>query len=220
MSIIKKAVIIMITCSLLSLSIACNKEAANINDKDYNDVLVYVNGDPIFLHDIEASIERYEKNNISIGNQEALQSAISEMLVIQQADKTGLIVSDEEINELVLELEKESPLLYKIVCEDYTSIDAYKSAMKLSTKYNHMMEHVVNEYLSKNQISEDEIKKLMIKYKLIADDTRDIDETLKTYFINEYNKQRGQDYFSQWINSLHDTAQIEYTSLAESEKYI
>lgn len=201
---VKKLLIIFYILSAIFIVSACNES---------NNVLAYVNGEAIYQSDIDAAIERYLPNKLTYSD--ALDSAISELVVLQQGDTLNVQVHDDEIESLIQELKTHSPELYDIAVREYKTLDQYKKSLFCLVKYNKIMELITQEYINNNPISESEIPVLMIEYGFIENADAPIEDSLKEFFLNEYNEYRREKYFGEWIERLRQSSDIVYTEAAE-----
>lgn len=197
-------------CLILFLAIVSSCE-------DNNAVLAYVNGEAIYQADIDAAIERYLPNELTYSD--ALDSAICELVVLQQSDVLGVRVHDNEIENLIKELEEYSPELYNIAVREYKTLDEYKKSLLYLVTYNKIMDAVTDKYISENPLIDSEIPALMVEYGFIENTDVLIEDNLKELFINEYNEYRREKYFGEWIESLRQSSDIVYTEAAEDLLY-
>jgi len=80
-----------------------------------DDIIVTVNGEPIFQSEIENALSRYE--NMALTREDLIMIAIEEVLVVQEAEKLGIIVDDNELDKKVKALEHNYPKFYSLAVE-------------------------------------------------------------------------------------------------------
>lgn len=148
-----------------------------------------------------------------------MDSAICELVVLQQSDVLGVRVHDNEIENLIKELEEYSPELYNIAVREYKTLDEYKKSLLYLVTYNKIMDAVTDKYISENPLIDSEIPALMVEYGFIENTDVLIEDNLKELFINEYNEYRREKYFGEWIESLRQSSDIVYTEAAEDLLY-
>lgn len=104
-------------CLSVALVIAASiLSGCDLKDES-RDVLVIVNGEPILKEEVEALFEQYEKTGISYD--EIVTNSIRDLLLIQWGRETGVTVSENEVEEIILELRKTYPELYGIYLDRY-----------------------------------------------------------------------------------------------------
>lgn len=190
--------------------------AYTINNKK-NEIAAIVNGEKIYINDIERiynDLKEHESSSLDnavspIPNKkEILDDIINELLVIQEAEKQNITISDEEVENRINILKEHMPELYEIVLKK-VSLKEYKKILKKGMLYQKMKENVLKE--NPVYISEEEILTFIEKNKKDFSksnmDENKFDEIKNT--LKEILKEREEiKIFNQWIEKLKNKAEI------------
>ncbi len=128
----KKFLIPIIVLSLL-LS-GCNKNESNASISNKN-VLITVNGEPIFEEELEKIKLKYEEKKLT--DSEIIEGMILELITLQQADKFSISISQEDVDSRYNELVNlEQSLFYEKAIEQYGSEENYKDSLYYKLVYD------------------------------------------------------------------------------------
>jgi len=182
----------------------------NLNN---NDIAVTINGEPIYENEIENALNRYE-GKTDITREDFITIAAKEVLVVQEADKLGITIESNDLDQRIKILKEDYPKFYDLAIKQYKNISVYKEALKYRMLYNKVKEKIVVDYLEANPFDDETLKQKMVQEGIINE--KDFNNSkyndLKLQFKKQNNENRGNKYFEEWTNSLLNTAEVEYVS--------
>lgn len=129
-------------------------------------VEVYVNGEPLYVDEVDATLELNE----GLSRQVVVENTIDEMLMIQYAKASGVNVSDKEVNDVITEYETHFPEIYSLALDGYGE-EGLKEGLRNQQYLSHAMDmilsdpnyavtvndSIIDEYLEENGISPDSL---------------------------------------------------------------
>ncbi len=188
-----------------------------------NEVAATVNGEKIYLKDIEEVYNKYniysvdnqnqKQGNLPITRKKILDNAINEILVLQEAKKRGIVVSELEVNNRIKELKAHFPEIYEKVLSE-VGLSEYKSILAKRITYQKMKDEILKESGEDFKISDEEAFKWYLKRKGLPEDDGitviDATEFAKTkdeikHFIK---KEKEEKIFKSWVSELRRKAKI------------
>ncbi len=191
-------------CLLLVFLLIFGIFQENIKD---NQIVASVNGEEILYKDVKNICQQFDGE----GTPEiVLNSLIDELVVITNADKIGVSVTQEEINHLIKEYKETLPDIYKKGIKLYGKNDFYEG-LKWQLLYDKVCDVVVEETLEKNEA--ETIEKFYIQIKMNEDVPVGLsqEDVLEDYYfeLEEY-------IFDNWIEERRNIADIKvYTEMEE-----
>lgn len=185
----------------------------NNHNLNKNDIAVTVNGEPIYENEIENALNRYE-DKTDITREDFITIAAKEVLVVQEAEKLGITIESNDLDQRISILKEDYPKFYDLAIKQYKNISVYKEALKYRMLYNKVKEKIVVDYLEANPFDDETLKQKMVQEGIINE--KDFNNSkyndLKLQFKKQNNENRGNKYFEEWTNSLLNTAEVEYVS--------
>ena len=164
--------------------------------------MVTVNGEPILKTEIDPVYEEYIESDITY--EQIIEDTIDEILVIQQAPKYKLSVSEADVDESVEFYKITYPEMYQELSETYTEKEIrkkLKDRLLFSTVRDYALEHIC---LVDHQL----IQKFTKAYGLEEQLKGYTDEQIKYTLDSEL-----QDFaLKQWTKDLRKQAEIVYTT--------
>lgn len=203
----KMIIFISISVVLVLLNLFFNQRL-----KDSNDIAATVNGEPVYEKEIEDALSRHKETDIT--REDIIIVAAKEILVIQEAEKLGIVISSNELDEGVKTLEEEYPKFYELAIDQYKDISAYKEALRYRMIYESVKDKIISEYVEENPLDDEMLKQEMVQEGVISEEDfndKKYDD-LKSQFIRYNNLKRGNEHFEEWTNSLLITAKVKYVS--------
>lgn len=183
--------------SVFAICIIVFSACGNNVDKN-NEVAAVINGEEIYIQDIERVATETDTDE-----KDVLNDSINDLLIIQYGIENGIIISDEMVNERIIEVESGYPDMYNDIIE---SIGKEKYFNNL--KYLMILEETKNYYIEKNmfEIKEGELKEWYKKY---------ISKDMKGYEISKDSvyeavfEEKEQNVILELIRELREKADIE-----------
>lgn len=188
-----------------------------------NEVAATVNDEKIYLKDIEKVYNKYniysvdnqnqKQGNLPITRKKILDNAINEILVLQEAKKRGIVVSELGVNDRIKDLKAHFPEIYEKVLSE-VGLSEYKSILTKRITYQKMKDAVLKESGEDFKISDEEAFKWYLKRKGLSEDAditiKDAREFEKTkdeikHFIK---KEEEEKIFRSWVSGLRRKAKI------------
>lgn len=199
----KLLIIIFFSAVLVSTFLYYNQKL-----KYNSNVAATVNGEPIHEYEIENALNRYKETDIT--RDDIITIAAKEILVIQEAEKLGVTIDDNDLEQKVKTLKDEYPKYYELAVEQYEDISVYKEALRYKMIYDIVKEKIIEDYLEENPLDDEILKQKMIEEGIISEkefnDKRYDD--LKHQFIEYNNENRGNRFFEEWTDSLLNKADV------------
>lgn len=190
-------------CLFLSVVMAiclCACEKSKKESKADSPVLVMVNGEPIFKAEIDPVYEEYRESDVTY--EQIIEDTIDEVLVIQQAPKYKLSVSEADIDENIEFYKASYPELYQELFETYTEEEIRKKLgdrALFSTVRDYALKHIC-------PIDHELIEEFANEYEL--------EEQLKSYTDDQLkytlNSELQNFAIKQWVKELRVSAEIVY----------
>lgn len=189
---------------LLILCCSCNNEYTDENRPRDNTVIVTVNGEPILKSEIDPVYADYASNeDNTVTYEKIVEDTILEILVIQQADKYGISVTEEDVDNSIIFYKATYPDIYKELLNTYTENEIRKKLkdrlLFFRTK-DYALEHIVP---VTHEVIQNFIKEKNLSKELGALSDEEILKTLKPQ-IEEFSAK-------QWMLDLRETADIVYS---------
>ena len=182
-------------------------------------VVATVNGESISQQELDVQVERLKQqtNSTSSGQleEQALEQLVSNVLVRQEAEKEGIEITDEEINQEIESLKQS-------LGEDTSYEEQLKAAGMTQKEHKELLKEqlLTNKYLE-TQISEDQIEvtdeQLQQAYDQMSTQQdlpslEKMDEQMKEQLRSQVAQQQQSQLIQELISSLREEADIE-TSL-------
>lgn len=181
---------------------ACRQQPLTQEAAAVGIVLVTANGEPILKAEIDPVYEEYIESDITY--EQIIEDTIDEILVIQQAPKYKLSVSETDVDESIEFYKITYPEMYQELSETYTEKEIrkkLKDRLLFSTVRDYALEHIC---LVDHQL----IQKFMKAYGLEEQLKGYTDEQIKYTLDSEL-----QDFaVKQWTKNLRKQAEIVYTA--------
>lgn len=194
---------IMALCLLLS---GCTKskstekaptETASTSSKN---VLLTVNGEPIYKEELEKIKSKYEKNGLT--ESEIVEGMILELITLQQADELSISVSQEDVDSRYNELvDLEQPLFYEKAIEQYGSEENYKDALYYRLIYDEVSTKIKESFSDtfsiNNALLQERTQDYISQYTSADFEENNINE-------KDFSKEVAQTYNESFLSALED----------------
>lgn len=141
---------------------ACGKQNPTQEADAGGTVLATVNGEPILKSEIDPVYEEYRESDVTY--EQIVEDTIDEILVIQQAPKYKLSVSEDDIDESVAFYRSTYPDMYRELSETYTEEEIRKKLgdrLLFSTVRDYALEEIcpidhplIQEFKAVNKLEE------------------------------------------------------------------
>lgn len=181
---------------------ACRQQPLTQEAAAVGTVLVTVNGEPILKAEIDPVYEEYIESDITY--EQIIEDTIDEILVIQQAPKYKLSVSETDVDESIEFYKITYPEMYQELSETYTEKEIrkkLKDRLLFSMVRDYAIEHIC-----------------LVDHQLIQTFTKayGLEEQLKGYTDEQIKytlDSELQDFaVKQWTKDLRKQAEIVYTA--------
>ncbi|RJG21723.1 SurA N-terminal domain-containing protein [Paenibacillus thiaminolyticus] len=178
--------------------------------------LIQVNGEIISHEEIQNVLQRYEDKGefIKVSEEDVVNSAIEEVLVLQEAGKLGITVDEAELDHKMDALKNMNQnLFYDLAVKQYGDIDNYREALKLRMLYQGTRDKIMSDYVKDNPIDVELVKAEMVSEGVIQDKSeydKEENRALVSQFTHSYVLKKGKEHFDEWVHSLVGNANIEY----------
>lgn len=162
-------------------------------------IVATVNGQ--FLSRLEL-IKELEKQY----GQKTLEAMVTENLILQEAEKLGVRISDEEINQAVQKLEED----VAAQGQDLTQMLSLQGMTREELKKQIGLQKIVEEIVKKDiEVTAEDVETYYEENKDSFPEDEDI-EALKNDIKLQLEQQKLTEGINLWIQSLHDNAKINY----------
>lgn len=162
-------------------------------------IAAMVNGQPIWRITLTRELEKQ-------GGKKTLDSLITKALVLQEAQKQKVVISDEEINQAVKQLEdnlsKQGQNFDQLLSLQGITRNEFKEEIKLQK----IVEKIVGKDI---KVSDEEISQYFEKNKDSLPKDKKL-EDLKDEIKNQLEKDKLSSKVQSWIQSLRESAKINY----------
>lgn len=195
----KKVLICIMTLCLLFSGCTKNESNENLSTSNEN-ILLTVNGEPIYEEELEQIKSKYEENGLT--ESEIVEGMILELITLQQADEFMISVSQEEIDVRYDELvELEQSLFYEKAIEQYGSEEKYKEALYYKLIFDEVSTKIKasfsDAFLINNEVLQERTKDYMSQYTSADFEENDINKL-------EFSKEVTQTYTESLLSTLED----------------
>lgn len=169
-------------------------------------IIATVNGETIYQEDYE----RIKALNSSLKNEKIIELIMKEVIVYQEAEKIGVYVHDEDVENRIKHLKNELPDMYKLCIEQYGTDNKYKEALKYTMLYQAVYDYYATKYIENLNYDIKEIEAEFRENNLLKDEEFDINsEDILSYLKSKY-KDEIADYFFDWNCNAYDKANKKY----------
>lgn len=180
----------------------------SLSPQDKSSIAAIVNGEKIYVEDITTVVDYLGNDNYSY--EEILNNSIDELLVIQEATKQGIIISDDEFYDYINHYKLTYPHFYNYGIKIYGE-NRYLEGLKNRLIYKEMQEFVINNILDKTIICDKDIYNYISYFEDVTiDDYNNLSDYEKETVNNNIKKIKEQTDFESWAYNLRANAVIEY----------
>lgn len=181
---------------------SCNNVTSDKSDNSSQptDIIVEVNGDYILKSEIDPVYQQYVDTKVTY--EKIVEDTISEILVIQQAEKYNIEVSDKELEDAVADYEIQQPQLYKESLAMYGE-GQLKRKLKDTALFNKTKKYVLNNVIVIND-------NIVNAFKNQKEFNGYLDGKSNQEILIALNNEIKQYAFSCWIKDLRKDAKIIY----------
>lgn len=158
-----------------------------------NQIVATVNGQQITNNDVTnicKQLDEYEDDYYS----KVLNDIIDEYVVVLNADKVNVKVTENEINSCIQEYKDSFPDIYEKGKKIYGEKEFYKG-IELQIIYNKVYEIVVSEQIENNR------ERLVEQFYLTYNNDHDM-EISREEFISEYETEFDEYIFNLWVDEV------------------
>lgn len=189
--------------ALISMMIDVTGAKAVIIEK----IVAVVNGKPITLTELQ---ERQLVIKATTGQElplnEVLKNMIMEEVVMQEAEKLGLVAEDEVVNEYMKNFLKENNIsleeFKKVLKEKGISLEAYKDEIRRRITITRVMNTQIR---MRTAVADEEVKEYYEKHK---NELQGSYEELKEKIRNLILSQRIEERYKKWLDELMNKSTI------------
>lgn len=186
---------------IVLLGIAVYLPFRNFKQDDRGEIIAIINGENIYQQDYL----RVKELNENLSDAVIIEIVMKEFLVYQEAEKVGITVLDEDVENRIINLRNELPDLYELCVEQYGSEKEYKQALYYSILYEKMFEYISDIYLGELIIDEAEIKEEIVTTGFVEDINNIGNYEINVFLKNKYRDEIN-DYFKKWNNDVYQDA--------------
>ena len=163
-----------------------------------NDVIAYVNGEPIYNQEIENVYMQYKEHGVL--REKIIDDTILQILVIQQANGFHIHVSDDELDHTLSEFKTSYPYYYQEAVKQI-GIDALRKNLKDRALFSKVKDYVLENELLIDDVT---VQEFICENKL--------ESHLSKYSFNQLRELLSKDLqefaFQKWMTSLKQNANI------------
>ena len=158
-----------------------------------------VNGQPIWRYTLRNELEKQ-------AGRKALETLVTKTLILQEAKKQKVAVSDEEINQEVKKIEenfsKQGQNLDQLLANQGITRKEFKKQIEIQK----IVEKLAGGEIS---VSDQEVDNYLEENKNLIPEGANIDE-IKAGIKQQLEQQKMSEKIQSWLQSLHDQAKINY----------
>lgn len=170
------------------------------NNKSSQDIIVSVNGELVLKSEIDPVYAQYVDTNVTY--EKIVEDTIKEILVIQQASKYNIEINDKEIEQLMIDFEKEQPKLYLESLELYGE-STLKRKLKDTFLYDQTKIYVKEHIVILND-------KMITSFKNQEEFDGYLDSLTNEEILKSLESELREYAFYQWIEELRSESEIIY----------
>ncbi|BCJ94921.1 hypothetical protein acsn021_24900 [Anaerocolumna cellulosilytica] len=182
-----------------------------------SDILLTVNKEELYVSELNKMKEQYP----AMSDKELIEGMILEALILEEAEKRNIQVTEAEVIERLELLKLENHNLYEIAIKQYESEENYKKALKYRMQYEKTKEEVVKEftefYWEEDRIMEDTLA--YIKKNKYDSNNENISNISAAYTDN-YLKYMKAAAFYKYNYDLTKEAVIKYKSFIPVKLFV
>lgn len=162
-------------------------------------VVAMVNGRPVYRYSLIRELEKQ-------GGKQILDRKITEMLVLQEANKLGKSVSEVEIDEEIGKIEEQ----VMVQGQELDLLLAAQGMDRYGLRDQIKMQKLIEQMLPEAEpLTEEEIAQVLEEQADTFPEEMS-EEERKTAVINQLDQQKQSTEVDDWLQSLKDNAKIEY----------
>jgi hypothetical protein len=193
-------IIIILLISII-LTTGCSKN--NIGD-----IAATVNGESIYVNDINIVVKHFNEDKYDFDT--ILNNTINELLVVQEAKKNNISISDGDFQAYIDMYKEELPLLFEKGVEIYGE-EKFISGLKVRQIYKKMKAHVLDNIIGEITIQDTDVSEYIVYFPNVTyEDYLGLSKAEQVEVKEKIRTLKQQDLFNSWVKQLRDAAEIEY----------
>lgn len=162
-------------------------------------VVAMVNGRPIFRRTLIKELEKQ-------AGKQALESLITRALILQEAKKQNVVISDDEINQEIKQLEDSLVNQGQSLDQILGARGINRSEVREQIKLQKIVEKIAGEDID---VSDQEVDDYIKENEDLIPEDSDMEE-VKANIKQQLKQQKMDEKVQLWIESLRDNAKIHY----------
>ncbi len=162
-------------------------------------IVATINGQPITRLEVITELEKQ-------GGKRVLDNLITKILILQEAKKQNVTVSDEEVDQEYKKIEESSASQGQSLDQILALQGMTKDQLREQIKIRKIVEKIAGKDV---EVSDEEIKDYLEKNKDLLPKGTD-ENTLKEQVKEQLKQQKMNEKMQSWVESLHSGAKINY----------
>lgn len=181
--------------------IACCIAVCHFNSSDLS-VEVYVNGEPLYKHEVDATQEMnpYSKR------EDIVYNTVNDMLLIQYAKSIGITVSNDEIDAIIIEYKEHYPDIYAAALDGYGE-DQLRQGTENRLLIEYALQHIYEDFSADLDINQEIINRYLIENNISPESLTDSEYQL---LVESYLNTQKAGIKDSWLENARQTSDIVY----------
>jgi len=203
-----KMLIIVVLGLIILLSSYANETSVISN---YENILVRVNDDFVYRERVDLVYLDHEGTTVTY--ERIINDTILELLVVQQAPRFGISLSDEELQNIMESFEEIEPEFFNDAVETF-GINELREKLRIRNIFSTTKDYVIDNILFPNgEISSETIRWFAEANDLAEQFAQFTDEEI----LDELRREIVEFTFRQWMEELREDADIEFIGFNPSQ---
>ena len=203
-----KMLIIVVLGLIILLSSYANETSVISN---YENILVRVNDDFVYRERVDLVYLDHEGTTVTY--ERIINDTILELLVVQQAPRFGISLSDEELQNIMESFEEIEPEVFNDAVETFV-INELREKLRIRNIFSTTKDYVIDNILFPNgEISSETIRWFAEANDLAEQFAQFTDEEI----LDELRRDIVEFTFRQWMEELREDADIEFIGFNPSQ---
>ncbi|MHB1256520.1 MAG: hypothetical protein ACYCXI_09975 [Dethiobacteraceae bacterium] len=203
-----KMLIIVVLGLIILLSSYANETSVISN---YENILVRVNDDFVYRERVDLVYLDHEGTTVTY--ERIINDTILELLVVQQAPRFGISLSDEELQNIMESFEEIEPEVFNDAVETF-GINELREKLRIRNIFSTTKDYVIDNILFPNgEISSETIRWFAEANDLAEQFAQFTDEEI----LDELRRDIVEFTFRQWMEELREDADIEFIGFNPSQ---